>query len=165
MLVSNQTLELVNALELSEGEITPDIETQMLEMSRSADQAALFLDRCDQVVAHLDSIVDQIKSKIKTIENAQDFVKSDIKKSIQSLGCDLEGDIYRFKLAKAAPKVIIDDEASISDLYLRTKVIHEVDKKQISEDLKNGVPVEGAHLEENFSLRKSINTKKIKDAK
>lgn len=156
---------LVNDLELSEGEITTDIEARMLELSKSADDAAIFLDRCDQVAEHLKSIIDQIKSKIKTIESAQDFVKSDIKKSIQSLGCDLEGELYTFKLAKAAPKVIIDDESSISELYLRTKVIHEVDKKQICDDLKNGVPIEGAHLEENFSLRKSINTKKIKGSK
>lgn len=162
-LISQKTLNLVNLLELSEGEMTSDVEMQMLEISKSADQAAFFLDRSDAIVSHLKSIIEQVKSKITTIENAQDFVKSEVKKSIQTLGSDLEGETFTFKLAKAAPKVVIENEDLIVEPWIRFKQICEVDKKAIAEALKKGEKIEGAKLEENFSLRKSINTKKIKE--
>lgn len=164
-LISHKTLELVNSLELSEGELTPHIEQQMLELSKSADQSAMFIDRADVIVTHLKSIIEQVKAKITTIENAQDFVKSEIKKSIQTLGQDLEGENYYFKLAKAAPKVVIENEDLIVEPYIRYKQVCEVDKKAIGDALKKGESIPGAKLEENFSLRKSINTKKLNGVK
>lgn len=164
-LISNKTLELVNALELSEGEVTEDINTMLVELSKSADQSGMFLDRSDAVIAHLKSLTEQIKSKISVIEASQDFVKAELKKSIALLDSDLEGDIYKFKLSKAAHKVVIDDELLLDQGYMRTKTIVEIDKKAIGEDLKKGYMVNGAHLEDNYSLRKSINTNKIKDVK
>lgn len=164
-LISNKTLELVNALELSEGEVTENINTMLIELSKSADQSGMFLDRSDAVIAHLKSLTDQIKSKISVIEASQDFVKAELKKSIALLDSDLEGDIYKFKLSKAAPKVVIDDELLLDQGYMRTKTIVEIDKKAIGEDLKKGYMVNGAHLEDNYSLRKSINTNKINGVK
>lgn len=164
-LISNKTLELVNALELSEGEVTENINTMLIELSKSADQSGMFLDRSDAVIAHLKLLTDQIKSKISVIEASQDFVKAELKKSISLLDSDLEGDIYKFKLSKAAPKVVIDDELLLDQGYMRTKTIVEIDKKAISEDLKKGYMVNGAHLEDNYSLRKSINTNKINGVK
>ena len=76
---------------------------------------------------------------------------------------DLEGNNFIFKLQKTKQKVVIDDETKLHDLYLRTKVIHEPDKTKIYDDLKSGVAIDGARLEENFSLKKTLNTKKIKD--
>lgn len=164
-LISNKTLELVNALELTEGEITQDISLMLSDLSKSADQSGMFLDRSEAVVTHLKSLADQIKSKISTIEKAQDFVKSEIKKSISIIDSDLEGDLYIFKLSKAAPKVVIENEDLIVEPYIRYKQVCEVDKKALGEALKKGELIEGAKLEENFSLRKSINTKKLKEVK
>jgi hypothetical protein len=164
-LISHKTLELVNALELAEGEISEEINMMLLDLSKSADQSGLFLDRAEAITAHLKSLVDQIKSKISTIEKAQDFVKSEIKKSISIIDSDLEGDIYKFKLSRTAPKVVIENEDLIVEPYIRYKQVCEVDKKAIAEALKKGETIEGAHLEENYSLRKSIQTNKIKEVK
>ncbi len=161
LVISQKALALQNELELLEGQITPEVESMMLEISKSADDAALFLDRSEHLINYFKQFRDQISAKIKTIEKAQEFVESELKKSITAIG-ELEGSNFIFKLQKTKDKVIIDNESKISDLYLRTKVTHEPDKTAIFEALKAGHSVDGAHLEPNFSLKKTINTKKLK---
>lgn len=164
LVISQKAMALQNELELLEGEITDQINDMMLEISRSADDAGLFLDRSEYMVEYFKDFKKKIDAKIKTIENAQTFVESELKKSIAALG-DLEGQNFIFKLQKTKDKVIIDNEAKISDLYLRTKVTHEPDKTAIHDALKAGQSVDGAHLEANFSLKKTLNTKKLNGAK
>lgn len=155
-------MRLANNLEVLDGEVTPEVEAQMLELSKSADDAGLFLDRSKYMIEYFKGLRDQINAKIKSIESASSFIESELKRSVQTLG-ELSGDHFVFKLQKTKGKVVVDDEALINEIYLRTKVTHEVDKIKIFEDLKAGVVIEGARLEENFSLKKSINTNKIKD--
>lgn len=161
LLISHKAMQLSNDLEMSSGEIDENIEAQMLELSKSADDAAIFLDRSEHLINYFKEFRDQINAKIKTIQNAQLFVESELKKSIAAIG-DLEGNSFIFKLQKTKDKVVIDNEAKISDLFLRTKVTHEPDKTAIFDALKAGQSVDGAHLEPNFSLKKTLNTKKLK---
>jgi hypothetical protein len=161
-LISQKAMSLQNELELLEGEITEDINNMMLEISQSADDAGLFLDRSEYMIEYFKDFKKKIDAKIKTIENAQAFVESELKKSIAAIG-DLEGNNFIFKLQKTKDKVIINDEAKISELYLRTKVTHEPDKTAIHDALKAGHKVDGAELVHNYALKKTLNTKKIKD--
>lgn len=164
LVISQKAIALQNELELLEGEITDEVNDMMLEISRSADDAGLFLDRSEYMVEYFKDFKKKIDAKIKTIENARAFVESELKKSIAAIG-DLEGESFIFKLQKTKDKVIIDDETKLSDFYLRTKVVHEPDKTAIFDALKSGQQVDGAHLEQNFSLKKTLNTKKLKEAK
>lgn len=159
ILISQKAMNLTNNLELLEGEITETIEQQMLELSQSVDDAAIFLERSEHIIAYFKSMRDQLSKKIKTIENASNFVESELKKAAAS--GTLQGNHYSFKLSKTKPKVVILDESKINDLYLRTKVSHEVDKTAIYDAIKSGVAVEGAELQDNFSLKKTINPKLV----
>lgn len=164
LVISQKAIQLSNDLELLDGEITPEIEAQMLALSQDVDSAGLFLDRSEHLINYFKQFRDQISAKIKTMEKAQEFVESELKKSCAALG-NIEGDNFIFKLQKTKDKVIIDDESKISDLFLRTKVIHEPDKTAIFDALKAGQSVDGAQLVPNFSLKKTLNTKKLKEAK
>lgn len=159
LVISQKAIQLASNLEILEGEINEDIEQQMLELSRSADDAGLFLDRSEYLIKYFKNFRDQISSKIKTLENASEFVESEIKKSVETLG-ELSGESFIFKLQKTKGKVVVD-ESLLHETYLRTTITHAPDKTKIYEDLKAGIQVEGAKLEENYSLKKTINTKKI----
>lgn len=161
LVISQKAMALQNELELLEGEVTPEVESMMLEISSSADDAGLFLDRSEYMVQYFKDFKKKIDAKIKTIESAQIFVESELKKSCAALG-DLEGQNFIFKLQKTKDKVVIDDESKIEDLFMRTKVTHEPDKTAIYDSLKAGLTVKGAQLVANFSLKKTINTKKLK---
>lgn len=159
LVISQKAIQLASNLEILEGEINEDIEQQMLDLSRSADDAGLFLDRSEYLIKYFKNFRDQISSKIKTLENASEFVESEVKKSVETLG-ELSGESFVFKLQKTKGKVVVD-ESLLHETYLRTKITHEPDKTKIYDDLKAGIQVEGAKLEENYSLKKTINTKKI----
>lgn len=161
LVISQKAIQLSNDLELLEGEIDETIEAQMMALSESADDAGLFLDRSEHLINYFKQFRDQISAKIRTMQNAQEFVESELKKSCAALG-SIEGDNFIFKLQKTKDKVVIDDESKISDLYLRTKVIHEPDKTAIADAIKAGHAVDGAQLVPNFSLKKTLNTKKLK---
>lgn len=160
LVISQKAVQLASSLELLEGEVTPDIELQMLELSKSADDAGLFLDRSEYLIKYFKDFKSQIDAKIKTLEKATEFVESEVKKSVEALG-ELSGDSFTFKLQKTKGKVIVDDESLLHETYLRTTITHAPDKTKIYDDLKAGIEVEGAKLEENYSLKKTINTKKI----
>ena len=81
LVISQKAIQLASNLEILEGEINEDIEQQMLELSRSADDAGLFLDRSEYLIKYFKNFRDQISAKIKTLENASEFVESEIKKS------------------------------------------------------------------------------------
>lgn len=161
LIISQKAIQLSNDLEMLEGEINEDIESQMMALSKSADDAGLFLDRSEHLIIYFKEFRDQISAKIKTIQNAQAFIESELKKSVETLG-ELEGQNFIFKLQKTKDKVVIDDESKLHDLFLRTKITHEPDKTAIFEALKAGAQVEGAKLVHNYALKKTINTKKLK---
>lgn len=160
LITSQKALELQYELEMLEGEITSEVEAKMQRLTGSVDDTAIFLDRSEALIEYLKSCREKISKKIKTIEGAIDFVEGNIKAAVAAIG-DLEGDSYVFKLQKTKDKVVIEDETKLHDLFLRTKITHEPDKTAIFEALKAGKEVEGAKLVPNFSLKKTINTKKL----
>lgn len=161
LVVSQKAIELSNDLEMLDGEITDDVQAKMLALSKDVDSAGLFLDRSKFMVEYFKDFKKKIDAKIKTIENAQEFIESELKKSVETLG-ELEGQNFIFKLQKTKDKVVIDDESKLHDLFLRTKITHEPDKTAIFDALKAGKEVEGAKLVHNYALKKTINTKKLK---
>lgn len=162
LVISKKAVDLASDLEFTEGQITIDVEQKMIELAASVDGAARFLDRADSIVSELKNKKEKISKKINTLIRAQEFVESELRKSISVMG-DLEGEEYIFKLQKIADKVELDENVELSDLYLRTKVTHEPNKDLIYGVLKTGQAIEGARLVPNFSLKKTLNTKKIKD--
>jgi hypothetical protein len=93
----------------------------------------------------------------KAASRLVDYCKDNLKYAMQELDTnELVGNDFYFKLSKTNPKCVIDDEAKIDMVYKREIKEIVVDKKAILEDLKQGLPVVGAKLEESFSLRAYI---------
>lgn len=79
------------------------------------------------------------------------FVK---KIMVESGNTDINGKSFRFKLSTTKPKLIIDNEDAVKAVYSKTETKVLVDKEAAKQDLELGVPVEGAHLEQSYSLRR-----------
>ena len=60
---------------------------------------------------------------------------------------DLKNEQIRLKIKKTPPKVIVENADLIPDAYKETQVEVPIRKSLIAEDLKNGRPVPGTHLE------------------
>lgn len=162
----DSTSQLENLLIESDGEITPEIEALLVinpemhvQLPAKVDSYALFMDRMDMVSEFYKSKAQDYLKLSKSAESVIERCKANLKFAMESLHTDeLKGFDVRFKLVASQPKVIIDDESKIDQTYKKEVIEISIDKKQIAKDLKDGAPVEGAHLEPSFSLRTFANS-------
>jgi hypothetical protein len=71
---------------------------------------------------------------------------------------ELEGFDMKFKIRKSPPSCVIDDESKIDPAYKITETIAKVDKRKMLEDLKLGIPCDGAHMTQNVTVKVVANT-------
>ncbi len=145
----------------SGGELTPEIQKEMelnpTTISELVDIKYIGLERMDSSIDFFEKKAEEFKRIAHSLKNAQKFILDSIKSHMIETGKkELVGTEYQFKLSSAAPKVQIVNEEKIADAYKKQVIETQIDKKLIAEDLKNGIPVDGCVLEENYSLRKSI---------
>lgn len=108
--------------------------------------------KCKQlstVAKRLNHNAEKIKDKIKSV-----MVNGAIK--------TLEGEFAKYICYEGGKKVLIVDDEKIPNKYLKTKIVVEIDREQIKEDLMKGEIVEGAELKEFYTLKTGIVTRKEK---
>lgn len=104
-----------------------------------------------------DSKAKEYTAAKRSMKRAEDFLKNQLKMFLMlTEGKEASGESVRFKLSKAKPSLIIKDSSKIPAEYKRQVVTEEIDKDMLRNDLKDGKDVEGAFLEESFSLRSHI---------
>lgn len=154
--------ELETALVESGGEITPEIESLLeikdVHLPDKIDGYAMFLDRMELVEAFYKAKAEAYLRLAKAASNVIDRCESNLKFAMNATHQDeLIGNDFRYKLVKSNPAVIVEEESKLDESYKITEVVTKIDKKKIAEDLKLGVPVEGARLEQSHSLRRYAN--------
>lgn len=168
MAINNLQLALLQADKVEQmlidsgGEITPEIEYELFinpqTIGELVDVRYVGIERMESSIEFFDKKAEEFANVARSLKAAKTFVLDSIKNHmIETRKKELVGNDYQFKLAGAAPKVTILDESEISPVYLVTKPpVVTIDKRLIADDLKKGVPVQGAILEENYSLRRSV---------
>ncbi len=66
---------------------------------------------------------------------------------------EIRGKSFRFSVSPSKGKLVIDDESKLGDYKREVKELV-LDKDRVKQDLELGVPVEGAHIEKGYTLRK-----------
>lgn len=148
---------------LSNGEITPEIENMLIvseaQLPEKIDNYSLLMERmdtiCDFYAAKAEFFAKLAAASAAISDKCEDNLK--IVMMENSLE-ELFGNDVRFKLQKSNPSVIIEDEKKLDESYKSLVTTVKIDKKKISEDLKLGVPINGAHLEQGYHVKKYANT-------
>ena len=154
---------------LETGEVTPEIESMLahleIALPEKVDGYHHILSRLEAEMEYFKAKADELYAASKVISNARDRIKEHIKFKMQEQGLSsLEGLDFKFTLSKSKPKVVVQEEL-IPKEYTREVTEIKIDKDRISEDLKLGIPVPGAHLEDVFALKTSVNkatTRRVK---
>lgn len=156
--------EIKSALTQNYGEVTDEVMQALMTLERKLPSKA---DGYKFVIDDLDSEVERWKARAadfikisKAFETYAKSLKESIKGACISMGTEeIQGVDYRWKLMKAKPTVIIDDETKIPSGHKEIVQTTVIKKDGILEDLKQGLPVPGAHLEESLYVRCFPNTK------
>lgn len=152
------TQNYLNLLELLEN---PEVPADMVQAALNEVEGN-FEDKTENIVKLIKSINCDIKAykeeetrlftRRKTLENKVINLKRYLESSLKAIGKqEIKGKLFTLRLQENTPSVVIDDINTIPKQYL--KLVEEVDKKKIKEDLKNGLDIPGAKLESSESLR------------
>ena len=124
------------------GEAFKDYVVQCLDL---AADLRMSCDAIDIEIKRLQALKAQRESRAERLTNAP-------KRYMENMGyTEVLTDLYTVKLRKNPPKVIVD-EALLDRSYFVEKISYQPNKKQIADALKNGVPVDGAYLQQTTSL-------------
>lgn len=145
------------------GELTPEVEEALTRVDLSLAEK---VDGYDFVIERMENQSEYWKAKAalfskiaKSYETARERLKNSIKDAMVSLGkTEISGNDVRFKLQNNAPKLVIDD-TKIPDGFKMQVVTTVVDKERIKSALKDGIPVQGASLEQGQHVRSYANKK------
>lgn len=142
---------------LSEGEITPELETSLIinqaELQKKAIDYGFVIKSFESDISIIDSEIERLKA-LKTIRNnAIDRMKSSVLEAMEVYGIDkIESPTLKLSVRLNPESVELVNEYQIPDCYKKEKTTVSIDKAMIKEDLKSGLEVAGAVLKRGHRL-------------
>lgn len=153
-IVQNELLDLLNAIEEAEGEITPQQSEQLTISRAELKQKGLnyvhFIKKLESDIALAKVYEDQVKAFKQRKEKLIERLKDALLDAVQING-DIETDIFKITTRKSE-SVQVTEEAAIPMCYYTSKMVKTLDKVKIKEAIKSGESVPGAELRENKNL-------------
>jgi hypothetical protein len=140
------------------GELTPELEAR-LDVNREllfkkVDSYNFIMEQFEAQALLWKKRKDAMNAIQKRFESQVERLNDRIKLAMKEMGKDeIKGNLYRFKLVKSQPKLIIDDEATLPGQFKMIVQVTTTDKEKLKSALKDGFEIPGARLEETGALR------------
>ena len=130
------------------------------DLVAKTDGYAAIMDRLEIEIEFMDMRARQYQSAVRSLKNGKDRLKDNLKSAMRLLEkTELIGGEYKFKLCRSAPRYVVD-EVDLPEMYFKEIITVSKDLPRIKADVKQGIQIPGVHVEENYSLRKSLNAKR-----
>lgn len=132
---------IVDTLEAIEGEI--EVKAQAIVAVRAG---------MESDIAAIDAEINRLQTRRKHIENRDRSVRDYLKHNMEASGIkNIKCPLFSITLAKGRQIAVIDNEEELPDEYISVKTSFVPDKKKILDDLKSGLSIPGARLDESES--------------
>lgn len=163
VVLAEQAAKVETMLIESNGEISPELEAMLAEIDLALPEKVesydLLLSRMETLSNFYLERAEMLEKMAKAASNVIERCQENLKLAMAKMQVDeLKGIDVRYKLTNTAGKVVIENEELIPAGYTVIEQVKKIEKKRIAEDLKLGVPVNGARLEIGKSLRRYANT-------
>lgn len=161
--IVQETNNIETMLLESQGELTPEIESALsvneTDMAAKIDSYSYILDRFAALEKHYYDKANFFVEVAKRCGSVQERLKNNVKYSMQALGkTELLGEDIKFTLKPTAGSLNIIDEEMIPVSYKSEKLVTEINKKTLKDDIAKGAVVPGAEIKPGFSLKIVANT-------
>lgn len=159
--IINEFSRLDSLLIESGGELTEELEQALAlnekNLQQKVDGYKLYIEHLKTRAEYFKNLENEAKEARKMFENVEDKLKERIKHVMSFLNVnEIEGETFRFKLIEGKDKLVVKDEALVSDEYKREVVSLELDKEKLLHDLQSGLKIEGVEIQVIKSLRTYI---------
>ena len=143
------------------GELTDE---QAQELVDRQTDITVKMDAIDYVLGELDASEKQLLEQAKVFQNAaysrrkaaerlRDYVKYRLEQSGEK---SIQGSSCEYRLQRAKPSVVIEDEAAVPERFVILKTTQSFDKAAIKEAIEKFEDVPGARLEESKTLVRRV---------
>lgn len=150
------------------GEITEDLEAMLpiaeVHLPTKVEQYAFVVQQLRNQAKFFKEKAEYFAQISKSFDVGADSMEERIKEAAIKLGVsEIIGVDHKFTITNTAGSVEITNEELIEPIYKKeVPVSYKIDKKKIGEDLRLGLPVAGAYLKENKSVKITANRKALK---
>ena len=111
----------------------------------------MFVENLDSTAAAIKDAEKRMSERRKAIENRVSSIKAYVLRSMQNNDITkIECDLFKISRQKNPASIVIDDEKAVPIRYWKQPEPPEptIDKRAILDDIKQGVVVDGAHMEQ-----------------
>lgn len=147
--------ESLSDLDLPDEVITDTLEGLSGEIEAKATNVAMFARNLEVIAEQIKIAESAMSGRRKAIENRVTRIKDYLKENMERCGISkIESPYFKISIRENPPSVVIDAESLLPEQYMRQPEIPPPipDKKLLSDDLKNGKIIPGAHLERRTRL-------------
>lgn len=156
--LTDEYVDLLNMLE--DPELDPEVLADTMEglsgeIEAKADGYAKVIAELNAEIAGLKAEIERMANRKTTMENNVKYLKSTLQFAMETTGkTKFKTELFSFGIQKNPASVVIDEPylENIPDKYLIPQD-PKIDKVKIKEDLKAGIDIGIAHLEQSQSLR------------
>jgi len=157
--ITDETLRVMEAIDLADGEITPEIESALAITQANRDQKAMAyletIESNDAMLARIKKETDRLNAMKKRLTDKNNFLKANLLSAIKIMGEFMVG-TTTFTTRKS--KRLVIDEAVAKSLtgipseFVTEKTTKSIDKNKITKALKEGRTINGCELVDNQNL-------------
>jgi phage terminase small subunit len=153
--ITARAQQLARALE--EDELTPELENELVinqqELQIKAENYAYAIKSLEGDVSIIDEEIKRLKGLKDAKNNAIDRMKGSVVNAFQIYGItEVKSATLKLSLRRSESVEVVNIDQLPESLVTVKKTVS-ADKVKIKEAIKNGVPVEGAVIVENYSLQ------------
>jgi hypothetical protein len=154
--ISREAMDIVSALEETEGELNPTIES-LLKINQSELQEKSF--NYAYVVKSIDNDITAINEEIKRLQALKKRNESIVSRMKEAVIDAMH--IYGLEkitsptlnLSIRRSEAVVVDDSFDDDIYMIKKVTYTPDKTRLKEAIKRGESIQGVTLKENYNLQ------------
>lgn len=155
--IEAEYLQLADAITEQGGEVTEEQETALTinkeELQVKAANYGYVIKDIDDNIVSIQNEIERLTSLKKAAENTKERLKDAVHTAMDMYGIE-EIKLNNIKINfRKSTSVAINDENQIPAKYRTVKTVESISKKDITTDIKAGVSVPGASLQENKSLQ------------
>lgn len=138
-----------------------DLDTLETALSQVEDNIEVKAENLAKLIKSIDGDIEFIKAeetrlskKRKALENKQQNIKSYLESQLTTMKLDkVKTPIFTVAMQNNPPSVNILDESLIPRKYIKVETTETISKKDILDDLKQGLIIGGAEIKQGKSLR------------
>lgn len=148
-------VEKLGDLDLPPEVIADTLEGLRGDLTTKATNVAKFAQNLETLAQQIKDAEAKMAHRRKVLENRAASIRAYIKHCMESAGVSkIECPYFKLSIKKNPPSVVIDNAEEIPETFIRTPPPPppEIDKKAISEALKAGQTIPGAHLDQTTRL-------------